>query len=125
MRVAPSPAFLAAAGATVTGLALYLPTAARGVGFIDRGELAAVAVTLGIAHPTGYPTLTLLGHLIVALTPLASRSDCWPRSPVPTTSRRKSIRCCSAAFETRCLNWSKAFFCLARVAEEWNKSVST
>ncbi len=60
----------AAACATATGLALYLPTAARGVGFIDRGELAAVACTLGIAHPTGYPTLALLGKLVVSLVPL-------------------------------------------------------
>ncbi len=70
MRAARTPAFAAASGAVAIGLALYLPTAARGVGFIDRGELAAVACTLGIAHPTGYPTLTLLGHLVVALTPL-------------------------------------------------------
>jgi hypothetical protein len=40
-------------------------------GFIDRGELAAVATTLGIAHPTGYPTLTLLGHFAVRLFPFA------------------------------------------------------
>ncbi len=41
----------------------------RTYGFIDRGELAAVAATLGIAHPTGYPTLTILGHLAVRLVP--------------------------------------------------------
>jgi hypothetical protein len=52
----------------VTG-ALYLATTSRTVGVIDRGELAAVAATLGIAHPTGYPTLTLLGHLAVRLFP--------------------------------------------------------
>ena len=42
----------------------------RTVGFVDRGELAAVATTLGIAHPTGYPTLTLLGHLVTRLAPV-------------------------------------------------------
>ena len=49
--------------AFVVTLALYLATMSRTYGFIDRGELAAVATTLGIAHPTGYPTITLVGHL--------------------------------------------------------------
>lgn len=30
---------------------------------IDTGELAAVQVTFGVAHPTGYPLFTLLGFL--------------------------------------------------------------
>jgi hypothetical protein len=42
----------------------------RTIGFVDRGELAAVATTLGIAHPTGYPTLTLLGHFVTRLAPV-------------------------------------------------------
>ena len=50
---------------------LYVATMSRTYGFIDRGELAAVATTLGIAHPTGYPTLTLLGHFAVRLFPFA------------------------------------------------------
>jgi hypothetical protein len=33
------------------------------VSFIDCGELATVCVKLGIAHPTGYPLFTILGHL--------------------------------------------------------------
>ncbi|MGA9117554.1 MAG: DUF2723 domain-containing protein [Bacteroidota bacterium] len=40
---------------------VYLLTLAPSVSFIDSGELAAVACTLGIAHPTGYPLFTLLG----------------------------------------------------------------
>jgi hypothetical protein len=40
---------------------IYLWTLAPSVTFIDSGELAAVACTLGIAHPTGYPLFTLLG----------------------------------------------------------------
>ncbi|MDP1676875.1 MAG: DUF2723 domain-containing protein [Bacteroidota bacterium] len=39
---------------------VYLRTLAPAVGFIDSGELSAVAMTLGIAHPTGYPLFTLL-----------------------------------------------------------------
>jgi hypothetical protein len=48
---------------------IYLLTMSRSVGFIDLGELAAVATTLGIAHPTGYPTITMLGHLVTRLWP--------------------------------------------------------
>ncbi len=62
----------AAVGFVVTAI-VYLLTMCRTVGFIDRGELSAVACTLGVAHPTGYPTLTLLGFL-------ASRL--WPARPI-------------------------------------------
>jgi hypothetical protein len=46
---------------------IYLKTLAPTVWFIDSGELAAVASTLGIAHPTGYPLFTLIGHLFSML----------------------------------------------------------
>ncbi len=42
---------------------VYVITLAPDVTFTDSGELAGVCVTLGIAHPTGYPLFTLLGHL--------------------------------------------------------------
>lgn len=73
MFVPPSlarrPLRLAAAVVFVLLLPLYVATANRHVGFIDRGELAAVATTLGVAHPTGYPLFTLLGHLATRLVP--------------------------------------------------------
>lgn len=47
----------------------FLTTIAPSVIQIDTGELAAVQVTLGIAHPTGYPLFTILGH-IFSLVPL-------------------------------------------------------
>src|SRR5262249_1753746 len=50
-----------------------LLTMCRTVGFIDRGELAAVACTLGVAHPTGYPTFTWLGFLA---------AHAWPGRPI-------------------------------------------
>lgn len=56
--------------AALTGLAafaVYLLTMSRSVGFIDSGELAAVAAGLGIAHPTGYPLYTLLGRVAMML----------------------------------------------------------
>lgn len=46
---------------------VYLKTGAPTVGFIDSGELATVACTLGIAHPTGYPLFTLLGRIFSLL----------------------------------------------------------
>lgn len=46
----------------ILSFAVYAITAAPGVTFTDSGELAAVCVTLGIAHPTGYPLFILLGH---------------------------------------------------------------
>jgi hypothetical protein len=48
-------------------LIVYLITLAPTVTFIDSGELAAVATTFGIAHPTGYPLFTILGHLFTKL----------------------------------------------------------
>lgn len=63
----PIPAALGSGG---VGLVVYLATMNRTYGFIDKGELAAVATTLGIAHPTGYPTLTLIGHAATRLSPL-------------------------------------------------------
>jgi hypothetical protein len=42
---------------------VYLTTIAPSTIQIDSGELAAVQITLGIAHPTGYPLYTLLGYL--------------------------------------------------------------
>ena len=51
-------------------LPVYLLTMNRTIGFIDRGELAATAYTLGVPHPTGYPTLTALGFAVSHLVPL-------------------------------------------------------
>ncbi len=61
-RVLSSPTAVAALVGLVS-LIVYLQTMVPGIGFIDSGELATVAHTLGIAHPTGYPLFTLLGSL--------------------------------------------------------------
>lgn len=47
----------------------YWLTLAPGLNFTDSGELASVSVTLGIAHPTGYPLFTLLTHLWALILP--------------------------------------------------------
>ena len=50
---------------------VYIKTLAPTVWFIDSGELASVATTMGIAHPTGYPLFTIIGHLFTLL-PISS-----------------------------------------------------
>ena len=42
---------------------LSILTSLPGVGFIDSGEMAAAAATFGVPHPTGYPTLMILGRV--------------------------------------------------------------
>ena len=44
-------------------LLFYVLTTNPNVTFTDNGELIGVCITLGIAHPTGYPLFALLGHL--------------------------------------------------------------
>jgi len=58
---------IAAAVVALAAFIIYLWTLTPGVTFIDSGELAAVASTLGIAHPTGYPLFTLAGWLFSKL----------------------------------------------------------
>lgn len=48
---------------------LYYSTTSSSWGFVDGGELSAVASRLGVPHPTGYPSTILLGHLAVLLSP--------------------------------------------------------
>jgi hypothetical protein len=54
---------LVAAAISFICLAVYVPTVCPIVSFTDNGELATVATTLSIAHPTGYPLFTLLGRI--------------------------------------------------------------
>ncbi|PKL79064.1 MAG: hypothetical protein CVV25_09390 [Ignavibacteriae bacterium HGW-Ignavibacteriae-4] len=50
---------------------VYVLTLAPDVHFTDSGELASVATSLGIAHPTGYPLFTLVGYLWANILPWA------------------------------------------------------
>lgn len=60
-----------AAGVALVAFAIYLATLAPGLTFehhgTDGGDLIAAAQTLGIPHPTGYPTYTLLAWLFTRL----------------------------------------------------------
>ncbi len=60
----------AAVAASAVAFVFYLLTLNPSYGFIDKGELAAVAATAGIAHPTGYPLMTMVGWLVVKITGL-------------------------------------------------------
>jgi len=51
----------------LAALALYLLFAPPVSGLGDSSEIALVLATNGVAHPTGYPLYTLLGHCFVAL----------------------------------------------------------
>ena len=59
----PAPGAVAAGLPALVAFLLYLPTLMPGPGFWDTAEFQAVGPVLGIAHPTGFPTYTLLGWL--------------------------------------------------------------
>ncbi len=61
-------AYALAGGAVfVVAMALYVPTLLPDVGTWDTAEFQAIGPVLGIAHPTGYPTYTLLAWLASVL----------------------------------------------------------
>ena len=62
-----TPQRLAAFAVAVVAFVFYVLTLAPSVVFIDSGELATGAATLGIAHPTGYPLFSLVGYLFTHL----------------------------------------------------------
>jgi len=66
-------------------LAVYVATLAPGLDFIDSGELATVATTLGIAHPTGYPLWTLIAHLVTRLP--------FPGAPIDRLNFMAAVLC--------------------------------
>jgi hypothetical protein len=59
-------------GIAIGAFVIYLMTLCPTVNFIDSGELATVACTLGIAHPTGYPLFSLISWLWIHI-PLGLR----------------------------------------------------
>jgi len=63
---------LGAAAVTAIALAAYLLHLLGDVGFWDTGAFQAAAPTLGLVHPTGYPTYLLLGWLFTTLVPLGN-----------------------------------------------------
>jgi hypothetical protein len=68
---------------TVAAALLYFLTAARDIVVGDTPELITAAVTLGVAHPPGYPLFTILGHLFSLL----------PLGPIPFRVNLLSVVC--------------------------------
>ncbi|MCP4639045.1 MAG: DUF2723 domain-containing protein [bacterium] len=68
----PGTARLVALAAAACALAVYLLTLAWTVTGEDSGELIAAAHTMGIPHPTGYPTWCILAKLILKIVPFGS-----------------------------------------------------
>lgn len=60
-----------AAAIGLVALLVYLRTLLPGIAFGDWGEMQTVPHTLGVAHPTGYPTYVVLGWF-AQLVPLGS-----------------------------------------------------
>lgn len=67
--VSRHPLLLAAGLAGTVALVTYLTRLLPGVGFWDTGIFQAAAATLGLTHPTGYPTYMLLGWAWITATP--------------------------------------------------------
>jgi hypothetical protein len=68
-RAWPRP-LLAALPPVIAALALYTRTLMPGLGVWDTAEFQAIGPVLGIAHPTGYPTYTLLAWLASVVLPI-------------------------------------------------------
>src|SRR5262245_45694261 len=51
---------------------VYLHGAYPSVSVGDSGEFITAAATLGVPHPSGFPTFPLLGHVFHALLPLGN-----------------------------------------------------
>ena len=83
-------------------LPIYLVTMNRTIGFVDRGELAAVAWTFGIPHATGYPTLMLIAGAVAHLVPLRPVLALNALAAVLVAASAASSCCCSIA----CSRWS-------------------
>jgi hypothetical protein len=62
MRLRIEPSWLETIVAMLLALLVYRWTAAPDLYYTDCGELAGVCATLGVAHPTGYPLLSMIGY---------------------------------------------------------------
>jgi hypothetical protein len=70
--VIPSPSLRALSLTCFTVAAIYTKTVYPGLSGGDSGELITTTCKMGVAHPPGYPTYTMLGRLFVLFTGLFS-----------------------------------------------------
>ena len=91
------PYAMAAVPVLLLSLALYVPTLLPDVGTWDTAEFQAIGPVLGIAHPTGYPTYTLLAWLAsVVLQPVgneAYRADLLSALLMAATAALGAVAC--------------------------------
>src|SRR6266540_5400209 len=80
-------AFALGAAVALGAAALYIATAARDIVVGDSPEFVTVAFGLGVAHPPGYPLLSLLGALFTHL----------PLDPLPFRVNLLAVVCDTGA----------------------------
>jgi len=56
----------------LAGFAFYLAGASPAIGARDCADMASAALTLGVAHPPGYPLYSVLGHAWLAAFPFGN-----------------------------------------------------
>jgi hypothetical protein len=114
--IAAGPVFLGA-------LLLYAATLLPDVGLWDTAEMQAIGPVLGIAHPTGYPTYTLLAWLAsVVLQPFgneAYRADLMSALTMAGAAALLSARLLMATRRVAVGLAAGGVFALAPVAWSW------
>ena len=56
----------------LASFAFYLAGASPSIGARDCADMASAALTLGVAHPPGYPLYSVLGHAWLSLFPFGN-----------------------------------------------------
>jgi hypothetical protein len=119
-----------------TAAALYAVTLAPGLAHSggDGHELTVVAARLGLAHPSGYPLYTWIGHLFTRLGPigdaayrmnaLSGLSGAAAVALVYLVARRLRLRHEIAAFTALLLGVSPTFWSQAVIAEVYTPNAA-
>jgi len=119
----PLDYLLAAAPPFVGALLLYVATLLPDVGLWDTAEMQTIGPVLGIAHPTGYPTYTLLAWLAsVVLQPFgneAYRADLLSALAMAGAASLLSVRLLMTTRRAVVGLAAGAVFALAPVAWSW------
>lgn len=122
-----------ALGLALAFLGLYLRTLCPTVFWYDSAEFAAVAATLGITHPPGYPLYTLLGHIFTRLLPVEpalavnAMSASFGAVALALTyllGRRLGARPAGAVFGTTVLGTSTLYWSQSLVAEVYTPGLT-
>lgn len=74
MNISPYRKYINIALIFFLPLIIYLLTYPKTIGLVDSGLMAAAAIDLGIALPTGFPAYTIIAH-IFSLMPISALTD--------------------------------------------------